>query len=108
MCFTKVWDFPDTNLTWKDSDLELLSSNKKGTKIPNLFRKLMEVKSWNVNLILMSEEYILLKDWWVEDDKILIWLRARAIKNKVLWDFDFILNRWWNNTNNRKRNEGSI
>jgi len=102
MCFTKVWDFPDTELTWKDSDLELLSSNKKWSKVPNLFRKLMEVKSWDIQLILMNEEYMVLKDWWVNDDRILNWLRARAIKNKVVSEFDFILNRCGTNTVNKK------
>lgn len=108
MCFTKVWDFSDNLKTWKDSDLELLSSNKNSSKIPNLFRKLIEVKSWDIQLILMRDEYLEFKNLWIEDEKILIWLRCRAIKNKVLWQFDFILSRWWDNKNNKKRNEESL
>lgn len=97
MCFTKVWDFPDLTGTWKDWDLELLSTWKKWSNIPNLFRKIIEIKSENINLILTSEEYLSLNKSWISDEKMLVWLRVRAIEKNVLDQFDFIINRWWNN-----------
>jgi len=111
MCFTKVWDFPyeDKNeLTWKDSDLELLSTWKKWSSIPNVFRKLTEVKKNNVHQILLPEEYILMRNWWIQDDQILDFVKERAVENWVEDDYNFIINRWWNNNSKPKRYEDSL
>lgn len=91
MCFTKAWEKLEIVLPFTDEnpnspiEIDLLSTWKKW--IQNyVIRELIKLKLIN------KEHYESLKNWWIDDERIINWLWARAIKNWVKYKFDEILN----------------